>query len=739
MRAVTCRLAWLLIPLCLGPVACSGSDKPTSPDTDDDDPPVGSITITPAGGVFPLRGDRVELEVPAGLFAVETTLAVAALPDDAAEPGFFAGTGIDFGAAGVQLPGRVTLRIRFAPAELPAGMAGQSIDICRWGGGAWLPQGATAQLEGDQMVRTLQTSHLGQHALVATLPADAVCTGDYHQLVTTMAELEDFRGCRAIPLGLRIQGAAITSLDALSSVELIGDLELSGLTNLSSLAGLEALRSMGSFTLSYTPTDLDFGPLDGLLVCRSVSVYGCTGLTSLASEAAIADLGGLAVSGCPLLTSIDLPQIEMIGSMGLSNNVRLQAASFAAPTQVYRGFYVASDTALVALSGLAFDQALTEGYALENCTHLATLPAGGALTSIAGELKIERMPALTDLSFLAGLETIGDGAYIGHNSGLESLAGLEALSSIVGGLTLSANPALVTLGHLQSLAQIDGSLSVLDCDALPSMAGLGSVTVSEDLSINGNAALSSLAGLGGSVGRDLEIEMNPALTSLEGLAVNHVGRAVFIANNTGLTSLAGLAAVSGHTDLLIEGSPGLTSLAGIGSLIGLTSLEIAYNHGLTSLQGLGGLTEIITLTIDNNWNIANLNGLNNLHRVDGTLHIIGNALLLHAEGLESLLSVGSLQVQGNMNMQDLVGLEGLRRLGWTQQDSGGLSIRNQSHFPDLVPLYGLLPDPGTGKVIPGDCMLIGNHGMGDSGGWAFIEAIGGEVMVGGEIVIDNWR
>jgi len=732
------RLGWVITAvLCLISANC-GKDNPTHPGGGGggDDLP-GSVTILPAGGVYVLRESTVEIEVPANLFPADTTIRFGELPDDPDHPGYFNGTGVDFGEQGITLPGPVLLRIRFALDDLPAGMARQSIDICRRIDGRWRQEGASGRLEGDVAIMELRTQVLSRLALLATLRESEVCGGSPNQLVTTMEQLEAFRGCRAIPAGVKIQGPAITSLEALSSVELIGDLELNDLTQLTSLEGLQRLRRTRTLTMMNCPGEFDFTDLDSLAVCSSLALYGCDGVTGLTSAAAIEDLHALTIERCQQLRTIALPNLRRIGRLSLHACALLESASFGSATTVYESFGAGANPRLTTVSGAVFAESIASDLSIEECPLLVALPDGSDLATIGGNLLIEHADALGDLAFLSGLRRVDGDLTVARNPALVTLAGLEGLASVGQDIVLGGNSRLASLAHLHNLSDVGGSLVVQDCPVLTSLAGLGSIQVGRHLTIEGNDALTSVGGLAGSVDGSFEVTLNPRLVDFAGLGLSRAG-SLFITGNPSLESLSGLGGLHGYHDLVIAHNGRLKDLDGLATLAGLVLVEIGYNDSITDLTGLESLTECTTLLIDNNVKLSKLTGLDNLTRVDGTLTIVGNAFLQRLEGLEGLTSVGSLRIQGNQLLQDLEGLSNLTRLGWTQPGGGSLFIIGQIHVPDMIPLCGLEPDPGTGYVIRGDLLLRGNLAMEDAGGWAFVDSIGGEEMVGGEITIENW-
>ncbi|MCP4135871.1 MAG: hypothetical protein GY754_33190, partial [bacterium] len=277
------------------------------------------------------------------------------------------------------------------------------------------------------------------------------------------------------------------------------------------------------------------------------------------------------------------------------------------------------------------------------------------VTVIEGDLTIELNDSdpVTDLSGLQCLTTVTGNLYIQKNEALKNLEGLNNLISVGGTLNIEGNPALENLEALSNLISVDESLYIHSNPALENLEGLSSLTVITSLlRISGNAILSNLKGLRNltslngtlwinnnamltsleglknltSVNGGLYINSNPMLTSLEGLEnFTSVNGNLWIYTNAMLTSLEGLRNITSVKEKLwINDNAILPSLAGLENIPACSDLEISNNAMLGSLKELRNLTPYRSVIINNNTILPNLEGLENITAVNGFLTITKN-------------------------------------------------------------------------------------------------------------------
>lgn len=199
---------------------------------------------------------------------------------------------------------------------------------------------------------------------------------------------------------------------------------------------------------------------------------------------------------------------------------------------------------------------------------------------------------------------------------------------------------ITNLDALSGLTSVGGYLRVLNNDALTNLDGLSGLSWVNQLDIVGNAALTSLAGLGNvsSIGSGgLQLKNNPLLRNLGGLSgLTSIGGSLYVNENDALTNLDGLS--------------GLTSLGG--------GFNLAGNDALANLDALSGLTSIGgSLFVAGNDALANLDGLSGLSSVGSLIEVQSNGALTNLDGLSALTSVGdSLYIFANPALTRFCGL-----------------------------------------------------------------------------------
>jgi hypothetical protein len=108
-----------------------------------------------------------------------------------------------------------------------------------------------------------------------------------------------------------------------------------------------------------------------------------------------------------------------------------------------------------------------------------------------GAIRITGNPKLTDVRFLAGLESVGSSLYL-HQNRLAGIEGLEALERVGASFTLSANE-LTDLSPLAKLKQVNGVIS-LSANRLRSLHGLEGLERVRTANWNGTAISIKLNG-----------------------------------------------------------------------------------------------------------------------------------------------------------------------------------------------------------------------------------------------------
>jgi hypothetical protein len=141
------------------------------------------------------------------------------------------------------------------------------------------------------------------------------------------------------------------------------------------------------------------------------------------------------------------------------------------------------------------------------------------LTSVLGSLSIFANPALTNLDGLANLTSVGEALNIQNNAALTNLNGLANLSNFSGVLFINFHPVLTNLDGLENLTSV-GFLQISSNPILTNLDGLANLTNAVALTVESNATLTNLDAFAKltSVSGDLYIYDNAALSSCYGLA-----------------------------------------------------------------------------------------------------------------------------------------------------------------------------------------------------------------------------
>ena len=292
---------------------------------------------------------------------------------------------------------------------------------------------------------------------------------------------------------------------------------------------LAGITSFATACLGEVGSDRKPGPRSG--ATTTTSDAACTKLTQDVTIRTAADMtalprtgcfdiyGKLTVQGSAVTSLAGLNGINSVNELDL-DHTSLTAIDTQRPLGIYGKLTVTGNAKLTNLKQLSFETAST-GILIDGNAALASLDALGLddpkLEEVDGDLAITGNPALIS-------------------------APLRHVTKITGSLTVSGNTQLKLI-DLSSLATT-GAVDISDNTQLGSLTGLPATTITGDLAIRNNAALTTLGTMSAlyRVAGNLTIDGNTALTSLSAFttSVKFVDLALTITNNPNLTDLGAL-------------------------------------------------------------------------------------------------------------------------------------------------------------------------------------------------------
>jgi hypothetical protein len=246
-------------------------------------------------------------------------------------------------------------------------------------------------------------------------------------------------------------------------------------------------------------------------------------------------------------------------------------------------------------------------------TTQAQIDALAGCEEIVGDLVIY---GELDLQPLGSLRIVRGNFHLRPNdedypAGAASLQGLESLEQVstlnLMGLSdtdLSplAGLTMVLLDPLSPWTE-GGYISIDSCNNLTDLTGLGGLREWQRLSLDGNASLSTLRGVGIPAGE----------------------ASLFATNMPALRDLGALAPLR-HMEMLRLWNTGLQSLDGLELEI-VRSLDLRFNSALVDLDALNSLRSVSSLALGGNAALQHLPAMPDLQRILREVIIVGNAEL----------------------------------------------------------------------------------------------------------------
>lgn len=147
---------------------------------------VARVPVGAGGGEIKSADGALELDIPAGALAGETTITAEARDDaPGQDPRVIAGTTYEFGPDGTQFSVPVTIQLRYDPASIPDGTSPRLLRLHTLVNGGWeLVPGSTVDTE--QHTVTGQTMHFSTYALLPSAFV-SVASGEFHTCALTEA------------------------------------------------------------------------------------------------------------------------------------------------------------------------------------------------------------------------------------------------------------------------------------------------------------------------------------------------------------------------------------------------------------------------------------------------------------------------------------------------------------------------------------------------------------------------
>lgn len=357
-----------------------------------------------------------------------------------------------------------------------------------------------------------------------------------------------------------------------------------------------------------------------------------------------------------------------------------------------------------------------EGNVLISGNNITNFYALNEIVSIGGDLTIQNNNQLVNITGFDHLYHIDGSLTIKNNSYLRKLTGLNNIMSIGGTLRISNNQLLTSLygiGNTNSIGGdliIDSNLVLDNMHSLYGIASIGSVPGTGKISINSNAALTSLNSLGNidpATINELHISFNPLLSDCDMASV-----CAFLAEPGGIIDIHDNGEGCDSPEEVMEDCSDNCLPGGmqIFDQDQIDSIPILYPD-CKEIMG--------RLFIDdfNDGYILNLNGFENITSIAGYL-VIGHSPRLHSlQGFDSLVTIGgSLLLDSNDSLEDLQNLSKLTSL------LGNLQLDNISMITDLSGLENL-------NYIGSDIILMFNANLTDLSALSNINKIGSGITI----------
>ena len=387
-----------------------------------------------------------------------------------------------------------------------------------------------------------------------------LCDGS---LPVTTATLPYFISCETVTGDLLIEETLLDAVEGLKEIRRIdGSLIIRRNVLLTDLSGLRHLRAVGgSVTVEYNARLTDLGALVTLIsVGNELRIKGNSGLTRIGLPAIESALT-VWVEHNDLLADLDLPRLSTVSdTIYLLNSPALTSLSGVPLLSTADRLILQENNTLSHIADTTLPLTYLSYLEVRDNPRFSSLRGLDSLVT-AGTVILDDAPALSSLE---GLGMLQEAATLSiERCGIVSLNRLERLYKLNGDLVLRDNPALIHLSGPIPLSFIGGALVIHRNPALIDLVGLPVLRSAGAVSVTGNDALNSVAGMASlaMVYGPVEILDNPAIkkaTSLISLRSVSGGLAIMLNDAVTEISFPSLETVGG--DIAVSYNPLLADM-----------------------------------------------------------------------------------------------------------------------------------------------------------------------------------
>ena len=551
-------------------------------------------------------------------------------------------------------------------------------------------------------------------------------------------------------------------------------LSISKSKGLSSISGFEKLHSIGRGPVG----NLDYeGSPEG---ARTDTSYGIRitdnqDLTSIPNFPALTSIiGDISVTGNPKLSSCCFINKFIKNPIILQGEITVGAnesdcsiayatdnCNFETITKIYKDIIIQNQQDADAFAQVEFldgsltiagtevidisafkVQEITGNLDITNPT-FTSLASFSSLTTLGGNLVIEDLDNLNDVSGFAALETVGGNVLIAGNSALTTITGLQSIQKVLGILQISSNEKLTSLNTFNVLDSIGRDLFISNNDRLGSIPDFLLLQhIYRTLEISSNFRLTDIGTFPEllTVGSNLIIEDHALLTTIPGFEKLHtIGYDLVVQNNIELSSCCslrkwtknGIHPINGQL-IIRENSPEGDCRGEVSIEAACTELNIIHIKGDVVLDTqisvdlfnpVETLDANILVTGDENLDLTNLS----ITDVTGNLEISGSGRMrtITAGSFPELTTLGGdFVVDRNYQLQLIDGFSALRSVG------GDFRVGDEAPDPtdrrnDLLTSVG-----GFSQLteIGGDIMFMEGPSLVDLSTFDQVSTVGGSIV-----------